>query len=431
MAMKRREFLTRTAIMGAAGMLAPGAKLYGAVEGGYTGELFVALQADGGWDVSSYCDPKVNQPGELEITHWSRDLEVQQAGNIPFAPFSNNATMFNKYYRDMLVINGVDAQTNSHSTGVIHNWSGRNSVGYPTLSALFAAKNAPEQPLSYINFGGFAQTGNLIRFSRLDDINTLQQLLVPENNWDATATFRRSEDMSRIRAARSARLARLMQDPNLIPRQKLNMEAYESALNSKAPLSEFNSFLPSESEIIPDLEIPNVTWSSLKRQIQMTAAAFEAGLASAVDLHMNGYDTHTTHDARHEQLFTHFNESIDLLWTLAEEKGFADRMTVVIASDFSRTPWYNADNGKDHWPIGSVIVMRKNASWTNRAVGLTDEGQNAYALDPTTLERDDANGVIILPKHVHLAVRKLIGVDNTTVDKDFQFGGTESFRFFG
>ena len=61
--------------------------------------------------------------------------EIRQAGNIAYAPFARNAAFFEKYHRRMLVINGVDAQTNSHTVGVVHNWSGRNSEGYPTTTA--------------------------------------------------------------------------------------------------------------------------------------------------------------------------------------------------------------------------------------------------------------------------------------------------------
>ncbi len=417
--------------MGAAGILLPGARLYGAVEGGYSGRLLVQLQVEGGWDVSSYCDPKMNQPGEQVITNWSRTNDIVAAGNIPYAPFANNAAMFGKYYSDMLVINGVDAQTNSHSTGVIHNWSGRNSVGYPTLSAMFAANYAPDQPLSYINFGGFAQTGNLIRFSRLDDVDTLQQILAPEDTWGDVATLRNAEDVARIRAAGRARLARQLSDPRLTPRQLDNLSAYQQALDTRSPLTEFSSFIPTSDEIIPDVEVNREFTSNLQRQVQLTIAAFDAGIASASDLFTSGHDTHTDHDELHEPLYTHLNESIDLLWTLAEAANLADRLTVVIASDFSRTPWYNSDNGKDHWPIGSFIVMEKSPSWGNRVIGSTDEMQNAHRINPGTLERDEANGTIIYPKHVHKALRRYLGVENTAVDQNFKFLGAEDFDFFG
>ena len=49
--MKRREFIKKAALLGTVGLMLPAAKLYGAIDGGYTGRLLVQLQADGGWDV--------------------------------------------------------------------------------------------------------------------------------------------------------------------------------------------------------------------------------------------------------------------------------------------------------------------------------------------------------------------------------------------
>ena len=105
----------------------------------------------------------------------------------------------------MAVINGVDAQTNSHSTGVLHNWSGKNSEGFPSITAMFAAHNAPDQSLSYINSGGFAQTANLIRFSRLEDVGALRRILVPEQEQEEGVYIRNPTDMNRIREYRSLR----------------------------------------------------------------------------------------------------------------------------------------------------------------------------------------------------------------------------------
>ncbi|MCZ6501487.1 MAG: DUF1501 domain-containing protein, partial [Gammaproteobacteria bacterium] len=370
--MKRRDFLKKTMLLGAAGLSLPVSRLY-AASAGYTGRLLVLLQADGGWDVTSFCDPKVNQPGEREITHWSNNGGIQTAGNIPYAPFANNTNFFNKYFGNMLVINGVDAQTNSHSTGILHNWSGRNSEGFPSLSAMFAARHAPDQPLSYINFGGFAQTANLIRFSRLDDVSTLRQLLRPEVQSRDT-TIRSAGDMARIRKYRRLRLQRLISDPTNLPRLQYNLDAYDNALANKSSLTNFTDFIPSDDAIFEDETVNNEVTSNLRRQIQLALAAFEAGIGSAVDLHTYGYDTHTNHDALHAPLYAHLTNSIDLLWTLAEEKGIADRITLVIGSDFGRTPSYNSDNGKDHWPIGSVIVMERNPTWGNQVIGETDEG---------------------------------------------------------
>ena len=102
----------------------------------FSGKFLISLQLDGGVDVTAFCDPKMNVPGEPEINWWARAGETQTVGNLSYAPFANNQQFYEKYFHDMLVINGVDAQTNSHTVGIVHNWSGRNSVGYPTITCI-------------------------------------------------------------------------------------------------------------------------------------------------------------------------------------------------------------------------------------------------------------------------------------------------------
>ncbi len=433
--MKRRDLLKRTMLLGAAGLSLPVPRLYAAPFEGYTGKLLVTVQCDGGWDVSSFCDPKTNQPGEKEITSWSNSNDVQTAGNINYAPFANNQSFFEKHFQDMLVINGVDMQTNSHSTGVLHSWSGRNAEGYPTISAMFAAKNAPEQPLSYLNFGGFSATANLIRFSRFQNVDNLRKLLEPETNGtdengDPRPPLRRSSEMALIREFRRRKTETLLSRTSLINRERINLQAYNDALSSKENLKEFKNYLPASTELEGRVAANTQTDSDFRDQARLVTAAFESGLTSAADLFIGGYDTHTTHDALHEPLLAHTTDAIELFWQQAEERGVADRVTMVIGSDFSRTPHYNGTNGKDHWPIGSFIIMEKNASWTNRMVGQTDEAQNAFKINPNTLERDDRGGTIIYPKHVHKALRRYLGIENSVVEQNLAFANTEDFDFF-
>ena len=154
--MKRRTFFK--GLLAAAAGAVSGFHLPLANAADYDGKLFVFVQADGGWDPTSFCDPKTNTPGERIINHWAKAGDTRQAGNLFYADFGNNWEFFEKYYDRMLVINGVDAQTNSHSAGVVHNWSGRVSEGYPSMTALLAAHHAPGLSLSYLNFGGFSHT---------------------------------------------------------------------------------------------------------------------------------------------------------------------------------------------------------------------------------------------------------------------------------
>ena len=106
-------------------------------------------------------------------------------------------------------------------------------------------------------------------------------------------------------------------------------------------------------------------------------------------------------------------------------------LVVVMGSDFGRTNSYNSQRGKDHWPIGSYIIMEKNQTWTNRVVGLTDELHFPYRLDPHNLSRNDQDGTIIYPKHVHKALRRYLGIENSAGSMRFPFNNAEDFAFFG
>ena len=122
-------------------------------------------------------------------------------------------------------------------------------------------------------------------------------------------------------------------------------------------------------------------------------------------------------------------QGLDYLWTYAESLGIADRLVVVVGSDFSRTPHYNETNGKDHWPIGSFMVMEKNQSYTNRTIGLTDGGHNV-----TTINRSshiaDANGATIHPIHVMSELREHLQISQFAADNGFSFNPAEHFGFF-
>ena len=403
----------------------------------YDGKLFVFVQADGGWDPTSFCDPKTNTPGERIINHWAENGEIQQAGNLFYADFGNNRKFFEKYSQRMLVINGVDAQTNSHTVGIVHNWSGRVSEGYPSMSALLAAHHGPRLPLSYLNFGGFSATASLISFTRvtshsirniaspeLEEQDNSEHLIryFPKSNWETLKRFRESN------------IVRLAAEPDLLPRAARNRRLYRAALSPDATegLKAYAALIPPEDELEEEEEFQgSVTYGSeLRRQAQLAILAFKAKVAVSADLYLGGFDTHRDHDVDHTWLLGNLTDSVDFLWEYAETHGVADRLVVVLGSDFGRTNHYNVDEGKDHWPIGSFVVMEKNQSWTNRIVGETDALHFAYRINPRTLRRDDANGSIIHPKHIHKALRRYFGIENSLGAQRFPFHNTEDFAFF-
>ncbi len=432
--MKRREMLK--CLLATVGSAAAGFRLPLANAQDYLGKLFVFVQADGGWDPTSFCDPKANTPDEPVINHWAERDEVREAGNIPYAPFANNEAFFEKYHSRMLVINGVDAQTNSHTVGVVHNWSGRNSEGYPAMTALLAAAFGNHLPVAYLSFGGYSRTGGVARYTRLNNADLLRTIATPDVvSDDPNQRYIGEADWASLRSRLSLATQRLAEAPGLLPDDARNRYLYRTAFEASEGLKAYADAIPPEDALEQPQEIqtaPDTTFrSELRRQAQLAVLAFKSGVAASADLWLGGFDTHDNHDANQGALLANLTDSVDYLWDYAEAHGVADRLVVVMGSDFGRTNFYNSQNGKDHWPIGSYVVMEKNQPWTNRVVGETDGLHFAQKINPATLERDDANGTIIYPKHVHKALRRYLGIENTPGALRFPFGTTEDFAFFG
>ena len=429
--MQRRTLLGLLAAV----VAAPGFRLPLVNAQDYRGKLFVFVQADGGWDPTSFCDPKSNTPGEPVINHWAQHDDIRQAGNIAYAPFAHNAAFFEKYHSRMLVINGVDAQTNSHSVGIVHNWSGRNAEGYPTLSALLAAHYAPALPVPYLSFGGFSVTAGVTRFTRIDDPQLLKAIAHPTRRlYDPSHRIINDEDWELLESARAATAQRLAAASHLLPDERRHLQFHESSFAAEG-LAAYADTIPPEDQLEQPEDTPGnfsrSLGSTLRRQAQLTVLAFKSGVAVSADLWLGGFDTHTNNDPEQEWLIANLTDSVDFLWDYAETHGVADRLVVVLGSDFARTNFYNAAAGKDHWPYGSYIVMEKNQRWTGRVVGETDELHFPYRIDPRTLRRDEQGGTLIYPKHVHKALRRYLGVEHTAGARRFPFNNTEDFAFFG
>ena len=426
----RRQFLRSLVAAGATGMLT-GLGGMARAASTYQGRLLVNLQLLGALDVTSFADPKTNVAGKPVINHWAASAGIRQAGNIKYAPFAQNAAFFDKYYRDILVINGVDAQTNSHTVGVLHNWSGRNSEGYPTLSALFAAVKQVDLPMPYLNFGGFSATSGITDVTQIGRMAVLQNLVKPNLAESSGNRYVEDSEWARISAMHRSGLAARSVAPTTLEAAALQQQAYADALARSSSISDFAEVLPPVSSMQAARTVGTV-FSSLHQQMQVALLAFKAGISLTADVFEPGFDTHDDHDNRHALALGNVTDALNFFWTYAAELGLADRLTLVVGSDFGRTPGYNARDGKDHWPIGSVMVMQRNAAFTNRVVGLTDAGHHALKINPGTLQADTTgSGVMLEPAHVHKALRKLLGLDAAGVTQLFPFSSTPDVALFG
>lgn len=418
--LSRRGLLRSALAMGAGLSISPMMRVWGGQQSSAPDRLVVTLQLDGGVDVTMLCDPKTNVTGEPKINHWADLNEVEQAGNIRYAPVASNRSLFERYGSDMLVINGVDSQTNSHETGKLYNWTGANSEGQPSISALFAAAQAPEQPLSYSVFGGLSRTSGIIGYNRFDDLSVLRGLTQPNvEAWSGEAK-RWSTEIQRAQRAVDQESAQML-NTNVSLREQQSLERFSSARQSRKDLAALADLIPAEEDIVQreEFNAGGMMFSSnLKQQMQSALLVFQSGLGVAADLSLGGFDSHDENEPIQEALLSHMYEALNFFWDTADSLGLADRILLVIGSDFGRTNFINETNGKDHWPIGSYILMEQGAPWGDRVIGKTDELHFARAINPETL-RESTSGVVMTPNHIHAAIRDYLGLTQFATEAGF------------
>ena len=439
--MERRNFLKLSASAGLA-LVAPPLSAQKAGESFYEGPFLVTIKADGGWDPTYLCDPQgvanplVTDDRYNMINRLYREGDIGIAGKLRYAPVGQDyvppvneddkdegpftlscRTFFDRYYEQLLVVQGVDMRTNNHTTGKRYFATGRiENAKYPTIGALYAAARAPEQALSYISFGGWSSTGNLLGVANVGKMGVFGQITQPDRHKGRSGepTINSPYALQRVHeslhASRTAKAQR-----RGLPREKRARSLLYTAQLSSEHLARMMEHVEGE------VKKGNSPRGNLAKQAELALAAFRGGIAVSADLRVDHFDTHDDHDEKHVPLLTKVLFGVDYLMTRAAELGIAEQLVVMIGSDFSRTPRYNDGNGKDHWPVSSTLFLGRGIAG-NREIGATVRGtQEAMRIDPQTLTTtDDEAGIVLKPEHLHRALRKLLNIHEHPLAEHFE-----------
>ncbi|MCX4246133.1 DUF1501 domain-containing protein [Paraliomyxa miuraensis] len=376
----------------------------------YGGNLYLFVNAGGGWDVTSLCDPKgaAYEDDPERMNNYLKD-DIGEAGNIRYAPMGYNETFFQKYYDRLLVVNNIDMQTNGHDQGNRHTWSGRLSEGYPSMAAFMAGAYGPEMPLAFLSFGAYSETAGIVARTRSGNINVLQRLAYPSrmNPDDENSEFHSAVASEYLVRAQKDREVALLERQNL-PRIR---QAMSTLFTSRAGSNELRKL----QEYLPETFSDN----PIGEQAQLAIAAFRAGVCVSANLSTGGFDTHGNNDDGQTNALTRLLEGIDVALTEAEAQGVADRVFIAVGSDFGRTPGYNDGNGKDHWSVSSMMFIGAGVPG-NRVIGETTDRHNLKGMNLDNLTVNDTpDAPRLRPGNVCQAIRRLSGLDQSELSAMF------------
>lgn len=398
--MNRRNFLKLAGATGLTGVFGGvGRRAYAANL--HTGKVLLTLHLGGGWDHGSFSDPRENPT----INHWASTTKAGGVGNLRYAPLAENAAFFNKYYKSILLINGIDIQTNGHDAASRTRNTGNLMDGFPSTNELYAAAVGAALPMPFVRQGGFDGTVGIMPFTALPDENLLRTLANP--NFNGTQSYYAPSHLDLLHRYEQERLTDQRQQTDNLPRWQRKLDELNRARTGTADISALATVLPAT---LDTQDLQGQQRNGI-RELHMFLVLAAAGLTATGSFETGGWDSHGNLDAIYVNNLTNLTRWLDYLWTKAESMGVADRLIVHVTSDVGRTPGYNSTNGKDHWSLGSDFIMAKNAPWANRIVGISGPTHDRLKISPTTLSVN-TNGIYLQTKHVHNELRKLLGIDN-------------------
>ena len=377
----------------------------------YSGKVLVDIHAGGGLDASSWFDPRETDP-TMNNYAGAGGTPAGVAGNIRVAPMGANIAFATANFRRMLVINGVNSETNSHDDGTRAHATGTLAMAYATMPELYSYAKTPGVPFPWLNSGAYNMSAGLVPAAAMPDGNTFRQLISP-NAASATNDFIKASDYQRVLATRAERLKAQQAAGTLTPRGQLVNQQFMGASDSRALLARVNQFLP----------------ATFDNAAHVGLVAAQAGLTSAISLQSGGFDGHSQISNSYANSLPRLTTLMQYVWDKATQLGIESRLFMRVYSEFGRTP-LNTGDGKDHYPIGTQVFMEANPTWGNRVFGASGPRHQATRINPTTGAVDPTNGKVITPRHLHQAVRDYLGFNTTDPRFQLKIPADEKFDFF-
>jgi len=152
-------------------------------------------------------------------------------------------------------------------------------------------------------------------------------------------------------------------------------------------------------------------------QVMLAGQALAKGISQAVSINVSPSIDHHDDDweLRHardlREGFNALADLIDFLKATPDKAGLSlwSRTTLLVCSDFARTPKVNARGGRDHHLASSCLLAGKGIKG-NTVIGATDSALGMQGLDPAT-GQVDPNQDAARPPDVHATLLQAAGLD--------------------
>lgn len=292
-------------------------------------------------------------------------------------------------------VNGMLVEVSAHDLARNYNFSGRASLSltreYPAIAALLGSRSSGFP--AHVVLGGripLGTTATSVAALQAQDLETLNLMLSGPGKgveWNAMSISEANALVATLDSAYAASLG--VTDATLATWSTQAAELPGFYARDFARHVELTEDIAAQYGSVKDDDLQ-----------AMMAGAFlvlKSGMSSNVSLTVGSFDTHADEVDTQLPLLSQFAAALDVLvadLAATEDPGAPGRMlaettTILVSSDFTRTPKLNVTDGTDHWQTGSAIVMGAGVT-DDVVIGATDaDGKALGWVDGAAVELSD------------------------------------------
>lgn len=377
----------------------------------------VVVLADGGWDSTFVFDPKLDAP----------EIEGPEVDEDPLNPDDRNVvgsfggldvlvnearrrhvtTFFENWGSRCCILNGLLVGSVVHDFSRYRILTGTRLNSNPDMATITGHVLGADLPLGSIDTSGLSLPGSLgASAGRLGSRNQLGYLLDPALLPEAPGTLGVSYPQFQPDDQEAALLERFLdQRVEAMPLARAGMSdqqmAFTEARLRAGRLVEGRDLLLGE--------IRTGVAQTLRDLTELAVGLLANDVCRAVTIDSGfTWDTHTRNIGQHGN-FNGLFEELDVLVQGLHDRGLLEDTIVAVVSEMSRTPRRNADEGKDHWPTTSALLLGGPVRG-GRVLGATDNGLDALPVDLATGEQT-STGQVVRYDHFAAGVLAMLDID--------------------
>lgn len=406
---------------------------------------FVFVYFNGGWDQLLALDPRDPTiftpervaetrilPGYELINDTSRFAErpmvpKTRAGaapsNITFGPAMSERLA--NHYDLMTVVRGINMTTLAHEEGMRYFITGKRPIGSAARGSSTATEivgqMVPTQPIPSIAYNvesyneGYSGSANALKVSRLNDL--LLTLSASTTALDSDLEKQLVDFRGQpITCEQAAYGAGGVGESYATSRGQMQ-QVVSGKLDQKFTF-EKNEDVVKAYKLDTSGTTRGGSFDNPAGRAALVATALKEGISQCVSINLvGGLDTHfgsqLTHASNLRSGFEALGMLVDDLRASPHPSGgsFMDHTTILVYSEFARTPLINSTNGRDHHLTNSCLLMGAGLKH-NKVFGYSGDIAMAPAVvDLKTGKADPNNGTNILPEHIIATVLASAGLD--------------------